>query len=211
MLIVALTGGIATGKSIVAEVLGNLGCYVQHADRIAHQLIEPGRPAWKKIVDHFGKDILNENQTINRTRLGEVIFAKRKERHFLNTLLHPLVMETKKEVIRSLREAGQHKIFVSEAALTLEAGFAALYDKIVVVYCPQEVQIKRLMERDGISRQQALKKIRTQMSSEDKAKQADYLIDSSGSLAHTVEQAERVFRNLMLDYELKYGRTRRKS
>lgn len=205
MLTVALTGGIAVGKSVAAEVLKNLGCYVQHADRIAHQLMEPGRPAWKKIVDHFGRDILDKDQSISRKRLGEAIFSDEKERRFLNALLHPLVMERKKALIRNLREEGRYNIFVSEAALTLEAGFAPFYDKIVVVYCSPEIQIRRLMERDHISRGEALRKIKSQMSSEEKAKQADYLIDSSGSLSHTVEQTERVFRNLMLDYALKYG------
>lgn len=206
MLVVALTGGIATGKSVVAELFRDLGCYVQHADKIAHRLMEPGRPAWEKIVDHFGTSILNKDRTINRSSLGALIFADEKERHFLNALLHPLVMEKKKELICRLRKEGQYRIFFSEAALTLEAGFASFYDKIVVVHCPPEVQIKRLMERDSISRQQAQKKIWAQMAPEEKIKQADYLIDSSGSLAHTVEQTERVFRNLMLDYELKYGK-----
>ena len=206
MLEVALTGGIATGKSVVAEVFRNLGCYVQHADKIAHKLMEPGRPAWEKIVSHFGKNILNKDQTINRSSLGALVFADEKKRNFLNSLLHPLVMEKRKEVVRRIRREGRYRIFISEAALTLEAGFSSFYDKIVVVYCPQEIQIKRLMERDNISCQEAQKKIRVQMAPEEKAKQADYLIDSSGSLAHTVEQTERVFRNLMLDYEFKYGK-----
>lgn len=206
MLVVALTGGIATGKSVVAELLRELGCYVQYADKIAHKLMEPGRPAWKEIVDHFGTNILNKDRTINRSSLGALIFADKKERHFLNALLHPLVMEKKKEVICRLRKEGQYRIFISEAALVLEAGFASFYDKIVVVHCPPEIQIKRLMKRDSINRQQAQKKIGAQMAPEEKTKQADYLIDSSGSLVHTVEQTERVFRNLMLDYELKYGK-----
>ena len=210
MLVVALTGGIATGKSVVAEVFIDLGCYVQHADKIAHKLMEPGRPTWEKIVSHFGKNILNKDKTINRSSLGELVFTDEKERHFLNSLLHPLVMEKRKEVIRRLRKKSRYRIFISEAALTLEAGFASFYDKIVVVYCPLEIQIKRLMERDSVSYQEAHKKIRIQMAPEEKAKQADYLIDSSGSLAHTVEQTERVFCSLMLDYECKYGKKKQK-
>ena len=209
MLVVALTGGIATGKSVVAELLRDLGCYVQHADKIAHRLMEPGKPAWERIVDHFGTNILNKDRTINRSVLGTLIFAEEKERHFLNALLHPLVMEEKREVIDRLRKESQYRIYVSEAALTFEAGFASFYDKIVVVHCPPEIQIKRLMERDRISRQQAQKKIQAQMRPEEKIKQANYLIDSSGSLAHTVEQTERVFRHLMADYELKYAKKQR--
>jgi len=210
MIIVALTGGIASGKSIIANIFEELGCYVHRADKIAHQLIEPEKPAWKKIVAHFGEKILNKDKTINRTKLGVIVYAKGKERMFLNKLLHPLVLENKKEVIHILQKKGLYKIFISEAALTLEAGFAQFFDKIIVVYCKREVQIKRLMERDQINRGEAIKKIKTQMLPEEKLKYADYVIDSSGSLQQTVEQTERVFRSLMLDYELKRNAVKRK-
>lgn len=202
-LLVALTGGIATGKSIVADILENLGCYIHRADQIAHQLMEPEKPAWKKIVVHFGEKILNENRTINRKKLGSIVFSDEKERKFLNETLHPLVMEQKKEEIDRLQKEKQYTIFVSEAALTLEAGFASYFDRIVVVYCQKEVQMKRIMGRDKVSRKEALRKIEAQMPSEEKLKYADYIIDTSGPLRKTVEQTERVFRGLMLDYELK--------
>ena len=203
MLIVALTGGIATGKSVVAKVFEELGCYIHHADKIAHDLMKPEKPAWKKIVAHFGKKILNEDKTINRSQLGTIIFRDEKERRFLNELIHPLVFEKKKEIINRLKKEGRYKIFVSEAALTIEAGFADFFAKIITIYCKKEVQIKRLMERDGISRTKAIKKIKSQMQPEKKLKYADYIIDSSGSLQSTVEQTERIYRNLMLDYEMK--------
>ena len=210
MLIVALTGGIATGKSVVAEVFRDLGCFVQHADEIAHQLMEPGESAWKKIVSHFGEDILNkEDRTVDRARLGAIVFQDEEERQFLNNLLHPLVINKRKDVIRKLQREGEYKIFISEAALTLEAGFAPFFDKIVVVHCGPEIQIKRLMERDHIGREEALKKMDTQMSSEEKIEHADYLIDSSRSLEETLEQTERVYRNLMQDYELKLKGTKK--
>jgi dephospho-CoA kinase len=135
MLLVALTGGIATGKSIVAEILEQLGCYIHEADHIAHQLMEPERPAWKFLVSHYGTKILNQDKTIDRTALGAIVFSNEKERLFLNALLHPLVMEKKKQIIKKLRDEGTHKIFISVAALTIEAGFRDFYDKIVVVYC----------------------------------------------------------------------------
>jgi len=203
MLIVALTGGIASGKSVVAKVLEELGCYIHHADKIAHDLMEPEKPTWKKIIAHFGKKILNEDKTINRSRLGKIIFRDEKERRFLNELIHPLVLEKKKEIINRLNKEGRCKIFVSEAALTIEAGFADFFDKIIMIYCKKEVQIKRLMERDGINRMEALNKAKSQMQPEKKMKYADYTIDSSGSLHSTVEQTERVYRNLMFDYEMK--------
>jgi len=203
MLIVALTGGIASGKSIVAEVLEDLGCYIHHADKIAHDLMEPEKPAWKKIVAHFGKKILNEDKTINRSRLGKIIFSDEKERRFLNELIHPLVLEKKKEVSSRLEKEGHYNIFISEAALTIEAGFADFFDKIIMTYCKKEVQKKRLMERDGISRKQTMKIIKSQMQPQEKLKYADYIIDTSSSLQSTVEQTERVYRNLMMDNEMK--------
>ena len=203
MLIVALTGGIASGKSVVAEVLEELGCYIHHADKIAHDLMEPEKPAWKKIVAHFGKKILNEDKTINRSRLGKIIFSDEKERRFLNELIHPLVLEKKKEVISRLEKEGHYNIFISEAALTIEAGFADFFDKIIMTYCKKEVQKKRLMERDGISLKQTMKIIKSQMQPQEKLKYADYIIDTSSSLQSTVEQTERVYRNLMIDNEMK--------
>ncbi len=112
-------------------------------------------------------------------------------------------MEEKKEQIKRLQKKGQYKIFISEAALTFEAGFASFFDKIIVVYCQEEVQVKRIMRRDRINREEALKKIKAQMPSEEKLKCADYIIDTSGSLEKTIEQTERIFRSLMMDFELK--------
>jgi len=203
VLIVALTGGIASGKSVVAKILEELGCYIHNADKIAHDLMEPEKPVWKKIVAHFGIKILNEDKTINRSRLGKIIFSDEKERRFLNELIHPLVLEKKKEIINRIEKEGHYNIFISEAALTIEAGFADFFDKIIMTYCKKEVQIERLMERDGISQKQAMKKIKSQMQPQEKLKYADYIIDTSGSLQSTVEQTERVYRNLMMDNEMK--------
>jgi dephospho-CoA kinase len=208
MLTTALTGGIATGKSVVAKVLEELGCYIHHADKTAHKLMEPGKPAWKKIVAHFGQRILNKNKTINRSRLGEIIFASKKERAFLNRLIHPLVLEEKKKAVDLLEKEERYKIFVSEAALTIEAGFTGFFDKVVIVFCKKEIQVKRLMERDKISRAEALKRIKSQMEPEKKFRYADYVIDTSGSIESTLEQTERVYRNLVLDYEVKCGKKR---
>jgi dephospho-CoA kinase len=210
MLVVALTGGIASGKSVVAKILEELGCYIHHADRVAHELMEPEKDVWKKIVAHFGQKILNEDKTVNRSRLGKIVFSDEKERRFLNKLIHPLVWENKKEVINRLEKEGRYSIYISEAALTIEAGFADFFDKIVMTYCKKEVQIKRLMERNGISRRQTMMIIKSQMQQQEKLKYADYIIDSSGSLQSTVEQTERVYRNLMMDNEIKETRAKYK-
>jgi dephospho-CoA kinase len=204
MLIVALTGGIATGKSVIADVLRELGCYIHNADLVARELMEPKKPAWEQVVAHFGPKILNPDKTINRSILGEIVFSDQKERLLLNSIIHPLVFAKKKEIIHTLKEKGAYKIFVSEAALTIEAGYKDFFDRIIIAVCNKDIQILRLMERDQIGHQEALKKIQSQMDPVKKAEFADYRIDTSQTIEYTVEQAEVVFRNLMMDYELLY-------
>jgi len=205
MLTVALTGGIASGKSVVAEVLKDLGCYIHHSDKIAHELMKPLSPVWKKIKEHFGENVINPDKTINRSKLGAIVFSNNDERQFLNNLIHPLVIKKEKEIIETLDREKKYNIFISEAALTIEANYARFFDKVVVVYCKREIQIKRLIDRDHITRTEAIKKIRSQMPSEEKLKYADYIIDTSDSLASTIEQTERLYRNLMMDYAIKYN------
>ncbi|MBE0460875.1 MAG: dephospho-CoA kinase [Candidatus Aminicenantes bacterium] len=205
MLTVALTGGIATGKSVVAEVLRNLGCYIHHSDKIAHELMKPLSPAWEKIKKHFGENVINPDKTINRSKLGAIIFSNNDERQFLNNLIHPLVIKKEKEIIEKLDRKKKYNIFISEAALTIEANYARFFDKVVVVYCKRDIQIKRLIDRDYITRTEAIKKIRSQMPSKEKLKYADYIIDTSDSIASTIEQTERLYRNLMMDYAIKYN------
>jgi dephospho-CoA kinase len=209
ILTVALTGGIATGKSFVAGLLADSGCFVQAADHLGHDLMKPGRPAWGRIVSRFGTDILNPDRTINRRRLGAIVFSSARERQFLNGLIHPLVLAKKKATIRRLEIKGIHKIFISEAALTIESGFAPLFDKIIVVHCPEKLQVERLINRDGITRREAWKRIRSQMPASEKTKQADYLIDTSGSTAQTAAQTESVYKSLLADYRKKRAHEKR--
>lgn len=210
MLRVALTGGIACGKSVVSSILREKGCFVHSADSAAHDLLSPGRPVWKKVVNRFGKGILNEDRTIERSRLAEILFSDPLARSFLNGLIHPLVMAEKNRLISRLESEGRTKIFVSEAALTIEAGFVEFYDRVIVVHCPEAVQIRRLMERDGSDEAAAKRKIAAQMPQEEKLKHADYTIDTSGSIAQTVEQTETVYARLLFDVDLGLDKRRRK-
>ena len=203
ILTVALTGGIATGKSVVARLLAEKGCFVQSSDRLAHDLMKPGRPAWRRIVARFGRAILDDDETIDRRRLGMIVFSRPRERHFMNRLIHPLVLAEKKKIIRELEKKDIHKIFVSEAALTIESGFVPFFDKVIVVYCPEALQVDRLMERDGITRSEAKKRIRSQMPAAEKVKQADYVIETSGTLEETAAQTQRVYGMLLKDFRAK--------
>jgi len=164
----------------------------------------PGRPAWKAVVARFGGGILREDRTIDRARLGRIVFADPAARRFLDRLVHPLVLaEHEKAARRLARGSGRGpRIFVVEAALTIEAGFARHFDRIVVVHCSKAEQVRRLRSRDGIGRAEALRRIGTQMSRKEKLACADYAIDTSGPLAETVEQAERLHARLVQDAEL---------
>lgn len=206
MLTVALTGGIATGKSIVADVFRRRGGYIDSADDTARGLMRPGEPAWEKIVAHFGREILNPDRTIGRKALAGIIFSDSGHRRFLNDLIHPLVFEKRRETVARLEKEGRVKIYISEAALTIEAGYGKFFDKIVVTSCPDVIQVERLMLRDGIGREAAVQKIRAQMPAEEKKTSADYVIDTSGAIEETLAQAERTFTFLLEDYENKKRR-----
>lgn len=200
---VALTGGIACGKSVVAGLLEDKGCVVHSADKAAHDVMSPGRPAWKKVVARFGTDILRADRTIDRARLGPLVFSDAAARLFMDRLIHPLVLAEQEKVVRRLEREGRGRIFVSEAALTVEAGYVRRFDRVVVVHCAEAEQVRRLARRDGIGRQAALRKIRTQMPQEEKLRHADYAIDTNGSLPETIEQTERVYARLLQDAEFK--------
>jgi dephospho-CoA kinase len=206
VLLVALTGGIACGKSVIGRLLLEKGCFVHSADTAAREVMSPGTDVWRTVADHFGPGILREDGTIDRAKLGAIIFSDDKERAFLNGLVHPRIFERIKEIVARLEKEGRHTIFVSEAALVVEAGFARFYDKIVVAHCDRDIQVRRLMERDGIGRAEALKKIGSQLGQEEKLKHADYTIETSGTLAETIEQTERVYAMLVRDEELRARR-----
>lgn len=201
LLRVALTGGIACGKSVVARLLAAKGCVVYSADAAAHALMRPRRPAYRKIVARFGPSILRPDRSIDRRALGAIVFADPRARRFLDRLVHPLVLADQEKEVRRLEREGRARIFVVEAALTVEAGYAKLFDRVVVVHCRKADQVRRLRARDGITRAAALRKIGAQMTVREKLRHADYAVDASGTLASTVEQTERLYAQLVRDAE----------
>ncbi|HEY6404004.1 MAG TPA: dephospho-CoA kinase [Blastocatellia bacterium] len=196
MLKIGLTGGIATGKSFVLSVLSELGCEVNDADTIAHQAIEPGRPAYFDIVNQFGRDILNEDGAINRAALGAIVFANKSARERLNEIVHPRVFEAQAEWFGEVSRRDPGAIAVVDAALMIETGSYRRFDKIIVVYCDPELQLRRLTERNGFTREQAQARISTQMPSDEKLKYADYSIDTSNGFEDTRRQVEKVYEEL---------------
>lgn len=191
-----MTGGIASGKSLVAGVFKRLGAKVIDADRLVHELLAPGEDAWKEVRKHFGDSILLPDHTIDRRRLGEIVFSEPEERRWLNACLHPRVFEAYNARVRNIAEREPDAIVVFDAALLIETGYHRRMDKTVLVYAELEQQISRLMQRDSFTREQAMARINSQMPLADKQKYADYVIMNTGTLEEAERSAHEVYKKI---------------
>jgi len=198
-LIVGLTGGIVSGKSTVALMFKDLGAKIVDADKLGHSVILPHKPAWEKIVKIFGKDVLQNDLTIDREKLGKIVFANQSLLKKLNDITHPEITKIIKKEIDSLKNKtyNQKKILIIDAALIYEAKIDRLMEKIIVVYIDEDEQIKRLIKRNNLSKDEALQRIKSQMPMKEKVKMADYVIDNSNSLDKTKKQVEKIWKNLV--------------
>jgi len=192
MLRLGLTGGIATGKSTVANILLSEGVIILDADQIAHKNMKPTGLAYPGILEFFGPDILDKHDLIDRKKLGATIFSSEQKRLKLNQLTHPYVRDVLQEKTREYQEleaSNQKKyILVLMIPLLFESELSYLVDQTMVVYCPEEVQLSRLMQRNQLSSMEAEQRIRAQMPIETKARRADFLIDNSQSPEFTRQQ-----------------------
>ncbi|MGH7230107.1 MAG: dephospho-CoA kinase [Nitrospiraceae bacterium] len=179
MVVVGLTGGLATGKSSVAKLFQECGASIIDADILARQVVEPGKPAWRDIVREFGKVVLNHDKTMNRQALGKIVFNDREKLRRLNAIVHPRVAREQARLTREVAHKDPHAVVVYDAPLLIEAGAHKRMDNVVVVSADRATQIARLRNRDGISPTEALRRIRAQMSLRQKLKVADYIIDST--------------------------------
>jgi dephospho-CoA kinase len=194
MLCVGLTGGLATGKSFIGRTLEEWGCGIIRADNLGHEALAPGGEAYQAVIDAFGGGILKEDRTVDRRRLGEIVFADAEKLARLNALVHPVIF--RQERIEEFRAANPNGIVVVEAAIMIEAGSYTRYQKLIVAVCQEEQQIERAMRRDGLSREQAAARIRRQMPLEEKVRMADYVIDTSGSKQETIRRTREVYDSL---------------
>ena len=198
MLRVGLTGGVACGKSTVGAMLAERGAHYLQADTLAHQLYAPGEPTYHAVVEHFGRDILNPDGSINRGRLANVAFPHRIGE--LNAIVHPAVVEAQNRWMAELEGTDPKGVAVVEAALLVEAGAAGDFDKLVVVTCNLDQKVTRYAQRAGISvdnaRAEVQRRSAAQFSDDEKARRADYLIDNSGSIAETARQVDEVWAKL---------------
>jgi len=196
MLRIGLTGGIASGKSTVASMLRDLDCPVLAADALGHELLEPGQTAYAEVVREFGIDILDSYGNVDRTALGEIVFADEERREKLNSILHPRIREIIEKWFAALDQPGGPELAIVEAALIIEAGFNQNLDKLIVCWCRRAQQVERLLER-GLTEEQALQRIAAQMPMEEKRSLADETIDCSGTIEETERAVEVVVKRLM--------------
>jgi dephospho-CoA kinase len=205
LLKVGLTGGIASGKSVVGEMLVSLGAHLIEADHIAHELMLPGQPVYNEVVRHFGGAILNSDGSINRAKLAESAFGGSKAGvpsrvQELNRIVHPAVVRRQEEWMEETGRRHPNDIVIVEAALILEAGAAKSFDRLVVVTCSDEQRVARFAARQKIgldaARKEVLRRMAAQIPEATKVKAADYVIDNSGSIEHTREQVHQLWEKL---------------
>ncbi len=196
MLRVGLTGSIGVGKSFVTSVFAELGCHVLDADATAREVVAAGTPGLQAVVDTFGAEILQPDGTLDRVRLGAVVFADEEKRLLLNSILHPFIIAAQDEQLRTWEGQDAKGIAVVDAALMIESGGYRRFNKLIVVHCRPEIQLERLMTRNSISREEAARRIAAQMPQDEKKRYADFLIDSSSGFDETRRKTEEVYRQL---------------
>ncbi len=196
MLRVGLTGSIAVGKSFVASVFVELGCRVIDADETAREVVLPGSEGLDAIVQRFGSEVLQADGTLNRQKLGSIIFDDESLRQELNAILHPRIIERQDEILKSWEQIDPNGIGIVDAALMIESGGYKRFDKLIVVHCRPEVQLERLMLRNGLTLEEAKRRISSQMPQEEKQQYADFLIDTSDGFELTRQRTVEVYEQL---------------
>jgi len=205
MLKIGLTGGIASGKSVVGEMFVSLGAHLVQADRIAHQLMLPGRPVYNEVVRHFGGGILDPDLSVNRANLAEAAFGKATSTaasriEELNRIVHPAVIRSQDEWMEEMGRQDPNAVAIVEAALILEAGAAKRFDRLIVVTCSDEQRVARFAARQKLdldaARKEVVRRMAAQLPEAEKIRAADFVIDNSGSLEQTREQVRQVWQKL---------------
>jgi dephospho-CoA kinase len=192
MIIVGLTGSVGTGKSTVTNFFRELGAYIIDWDELAREVICPHSKAWKKIVEYFGKDFLNEDLTVNRQKLAEMVFSNKEKVAKLNQIVHPEVFKEDERITNEIKSLDPDTLVIKDIPLLLELTHPVFVDKIVVVYASEQTQLRRLEEK-GMSREDARNRIKSQLPLEEKIRSADFVINNDGPLEETKKQVEEIY------------------
>lgn len=190
---VGLTGGIASGKSTVLAHFRSCGAATIDADAVAREVVEPGSEGLRHVIDRFGPEYIRDDGTLDRAKLGQLVFADDEQRQALNAILHPLINARIRQRMTQLARQTSGAPVIVDIPLLIENRLTDLFDRIIVVYIPQTMQIERLMVRDGLSKDEALQRIRAQMPLDEKKEYADCIIDNSSSVENTRRQVERIW------------------
>lgn len=197
MKVIGLTGGIASGKSTVSKALTDMGAVVIDGDKTAHRLMEPHQPLWEEVINKFGQEIVNPDLSIDRAKLGSIVFNEPEQMAVLNKISRPWISKTINSEIEARRLAQQDQVLVLDIPLLYEAKMDKICDKVWVVWVDRETQIRRLMKRDGYTREEAEIRINSQMSLDEKAQRADVVIDNTSGIEETLGQATRYYLNIL--------------
>jgi dephospho-CoA kinase len=195
MIVIGLTGGIASGKSTVAKMLSELGAVVIDADKVGHEVFRPHTEAWRKVVAAFGKDILGQNEAIDRSKLAQLVFNDPKALKRLNSIMHPLMHEIVREKIEGLRREGT-EVVVLEATLLIEAKWTDLVDQVWVTITPEDAVVNRLVSQKGFAEEQAEARIKSQTPISQRAKRADVVIRNDSDIATLRKKVEGLWQKL---------------
>lgn len=196
MLLVGLTGGLASGKSFVGVAFGEMGCLLIEADRLGHQVMAKGAEGYRPIVAEFGEGILDPHGSIDRHKLGALVFKNPELLAKLSAIVHPYVRKRGRHLEEAFAQRNPNGICVTEAAILVETGGFRAYDRLIVASCTQEQQVERAILRDHLTREEVLIRLRRQMPLEEKVKYADYVIDTSQTKEHTLDQTRTVYASL---------------
>ncbi len=197
--LLGVTGGIASGKSVVSEMLSELGSPLIDFDLIARQVVEPGTPGLAKIVDYFGHQVLAEDGTLDRRKLSDIVFGDMEKRKKLESFTHPPIYEEFFKQANEIAAKDPKAIIQVAVPLLIELNLQYLFDKLLVIHVPDKVQIERLAERDGISREEAANILKAQLPIDEKLQFADFVVDNTKDLAYTRSQIEEIWERLQKD------------
>ncbi len=199
MLLIGLTGGIASGKTTVSNMFVKLGAHLIDADVIARDVVKPDKPAWKEIVSAFGESVLDDKKEIIREKLAAAIFNSPEKRKQLEAITHPRIIEEENRLINEIRKNNKPGIIILDAALLIEAGHHNRVDKLIVVYLNKNTQIKRLRKRDSLSFADAKKRLDSQMSLDEKVNLANYVIDNDKSPDEVEKHVSQIYKKLIME------------
>ena len=199
---IGMTGGIGSGKNQVADIFNQLGFYTIDSDISSRKVMEKGHPAYEKIVSFFGSDILDENGSILRKKLGDIVFSDKAKLKTLENIVHPAIYEYEKKERSKIYGRDDKAVVITHAALIIESGSIDKYDALIVISCPDELQVERVMQRDNFSEEKARNIVAHQMPNEERLKYADFIIDNSSTLDDLYKEVKRVH-NLIT--QINYG------